>query len=99
MSTRVAIVGASGYGGQELLRLLASHPEFEVAAVTSQRLVGRAVADVHPHLAGFYDGLEFTSADALPANCDAVFLAVPHGQSLEEVFIHIARSSGKEDEK
>ncbi|MEE8104909.1 MAG: N-acetyl-gamma-glutamyl-phosphate reductase [Planctomycetota bacterium] len=79
MSTRVAIVGASGYGGQELLRLLASHAEFQVAAVTSQRLVGRAVADVHPHLAGFYDGLEFTSADALPANCDAVFLAVPHG--------------------
>ena len=79
MSTRVAIVGASGYGGQELLRLLASHPEFEVAAVMSQRLVGRAVADVHPHLAGFYDGLEFTSADALPPNCDAVFLAVPHG--------------------
>jgi len=79
MSTRVAIVGASGYGGQELLRLLAAHPEFEVAAVTSQRLVGRAVTDVHQNLAGFYDGLEFTSADALPADCDAVFLAVPHG--------------------
>jgi len=79
----VAIFGASGYGGQELLRLLAGHPRMQVAAATSDRLAGHRVADELPQLAGFYDDLRFQPVDApLPA-CDAAFLATPHGVAAE----------------
>jgi len=78
--TDVAIFGASGYGGQELLRLLATHPQLNAAAVTSASRAGQRVEDVFPHLAGFYPDLVFRSPDdALPDSCAAAFLAVPHG--------------------
>ena len=80
MSTPVAIYGATGYGGQELLRLLATHPEFTVAAALSRKQAGVAVEKVHPQLAGFYEGLEFSSPEApLPHAIEVALLAVPHG--------------------
>jgi len=80
--TRVAIFGASGYGGQELLRLLANHPDFMVVAATSDRLAGAPIEAMQPQLEGFYPGLEYTSpADDLPEGCEACFLAVPHGSA------------------
>lgn len=80
---RVGIIGGSGYTGSELLRLLAQHPEAEVAVVTSRALEGVAVADVHRHLKGFYD-LRFTNVDAktVAHQTDVVFLAVPHGAAM-----------------
>ncbi|MEM8884505.1 MAG: N-acetyl-gamma-glutamyl-phosphate reductase [Planctomycetota bacterium] len=84
MSIPVAIYGATGYGGQELLRLLAGHPEFVVAAALSRGQAGVAVERVHPQLAGFYPDLEFTSPEApLPHAIETVFLAVPHGTARE----------------
>jgi N-acetyl-gamma-glutamyl-phosphate reductase len=52
MGARVAVAGASGYAGGELLRLLARHPDLEIATVTAGTSAGRTVADLHPHLAG-----------------------------------------------
>jgi len=78
----VAILGAAGYGGQELLRLLAGHPRFRVVAATSDRWAGRRVGDALPPLTGFHDDLAFAPRDAaLPDSCEAVFLATPHGAS------------------
>ncbi|MHC4959993.1 MAG: N-acetyl-gamma-glutamyl-phosphate reductase [Planctomycetota bacterium] len=75
----VAVFGASGYGGQELLRYLAGHPEFRVAAATSDRLAGTPVEQAMPQLQGFVDGLVFTRPDAPLPDVAAAILAVPHG--------------------
>jgi N-acetyl-gamma-glutamyl-phosphate/LysW-gamma-L-alpha-aminoadipyl-6-phosphate reductase len=79
----VGIVGASGYTGGELLRLLLAHPGVEVIAITSERNVGRFAHQVHPHLRG-QTTLRFTSREALPT-CDMLFLAMPHGQAQEQI--------------
>jgi N-acetyl-gamma-glutamyl-phosphate reductase len=79
MGVSVAIAGASGYAGGELLRLLAGHPEFDVTVVTARGSVGSTVADVHPHLRTFADlGFVDTTVEALAA-AELVFLALPHG--------------------
>jgi N-acetyl-gamma-glutamyl-phosphate reductase len=81
MSFSVAVAGASGYAGGELLRLLASHPEFEVRTVTAHSNAGQPLLAVHPHLRS-YAGLELqpTTTEALNGH-DIVFLALPHGAS------------------
>ncbi len=84
MGARVAVAGASGYAGGELLRLLAGHPDFELAAVTAASSAGQTVAEVHPHLAGSaaLAGLVLGPAGSeAAAGCDLVFLALPAGQS------------------
>lgn len=83
MGARVAVAGASGYAGGELLRLLASHPDLTVATVSAHDNVARSVVDVHPHLSALSE-LRFvpTSADAF-ADADLVFLALPHGVGAE----------------
>ncbi|HEX5202354.1 MAG TPA: N-acetyl-gamma-glutamyl-phosphate reductase [Actinoplanes sp.] len=80
MGIRVAVAGASGYAGGELLRLLAGHPEFELVAATAHSQAGAHVAAVHPQLSGLDLTLSATSPAAL-ADADLVFLALPHGQS------------------
>ncbi|MHC0430296.1 N-acetyl-gamma-glutamyl-phosphate reductase [Streptomyces sp. O3] len=81
MSVRVAVAGASGYAGGEILRLLLSHPGVEIGALTAHSSAGRTLADVQPHLAALADRVLLeTSAEALGGH-DAVFLALPHGQS------------------
>ncbi len=80
---KVGIVGASGYVGGEVLRLLLSHPEVEVSAVTSRQYVGEYIHRIHPSLKGFTD-LTFSELDydKLSDQCDLVFTAVPHGTLL-----------------
>ena len=81
MSYRVAVAGASGYAGGELLRLLLGHPDVEIGALTANASAGTTLADHHPHLFPLADRrLLETTADAL-AGHDAVFLALPHGHS------------------
>ncbi|MGA4687689.1 N-acetyl-gamma-glutamyl-phosphate reductase [Micromonospora sp. AB353] len=81
MGIRVAVAGASGYAGGELLRLLAGHPEFELIAATAHSQAGQPVTAVHPHLAGL--DLVFAATEpATLADADLVFLALPHGQSV-----------------
>src|SRR4051794_2696537 len=80
MGIRVAVAGASGYAGGELLRLLAGHPEFELVAATAHSQAGTHVTAVHPQLTGLDLTLGVTDAAGL-ADADLVFLALPHGQS------------------
>ncbi len=86
----VAIVGASGYTGGELLRLLLGHPDVEVQQVTSERNVGRYVHFLHPNLRG-RTRLKFVSASELQP-CDLLFLCLPHGeaQARIETFARLA---------
>jgi N-acetyl-gamma-glutamyl-phosphate reductase len=80
MGVRVAVAGASGYAGGELLRLIAGHPEFEIVAATAHTNAGAPVASVHQHLVGL--DLIFTETDPeVLATADLVFLALPHGES------------------
>ena len=74
---RVAVVGAAGYTGGELLRLLVAHRGVEVVAATSERLAGRYVHHTHPVLRG-RSSLRFTARGAVP-ECDVLFAALPHG--------------------
>src|SRR5215813_32260 len=83
---KVAVAGASGYMGAELLRLLSVHPGLRVSAVTSERLSGERLDGVFPHLRGLSD-LSFQELDAgrLAEVADVVFLALPHMESQRAV--------------
>ncbi|NJP48914.1 N-acetyl-gamma-glutamyl-phosphate reductase [Streptomyces sp. SBST2-5] len=81
MAVRAAVAGASGYAGGELLRLLLSHPEVEIGALTGNSNAGQRLGTLQPHLLPLADRvLEVTTAEALSGH-DVVFLALPHGQS------------------
>lgn len=82
---KIGIVGASGYTGVELSRLLISHPEAEIVFLTSETYQGQLISEVFPSLAGFSNtklsSLEFVSGD----DCDIIFLALPHTSSMNKV--------------
>jgi N-acetyl-gamma-glutamyl-phosphate reductase len=81
MGITVAVAGASGYAGGELLRILAGHPDFEVGPITGHANVDEPLGAVQPHLASLADRMLLpTSAEALDG-ADLVFLALPHGRS------------------
>jgi len=81
---RVCIYGGSGYTGQELTRLLLSHPGAKVVSITSRRFAGVPVADVYPALAGQTELVYANeSPELLAKGADLVFLALPHGASME----------------
>ncbi|MBI3417425.1 MAG: N-acetyl-gamma-glutamyl-phosphate reductase [Verrucomicrobia bacterium] len=84
---KVAILGASGYSGEELVRLLLNHPHVELAAVTSRQNAGLSVAQVFPKFASHPKSklLRFTdpNAELLAKQADIVFLALPHGVAAE----------------
>ncbi|MFJ7274525.1 N-acetyl-gamma-glutamyl-phosphate reductase [Kitasatospora sp. NPDC098663] len=81
MALRVAVAGASGYAGGEVLRLLLSHPEVEIGALTGGSNAGTRLGALQPHLIPLADRvLEPTTPEVL-AGHDVVFLALPHGQS------------------
>lgn len=82
-SITVSIVGASGYTGGELLRLLLPHPGVTVKQVTSRAQVRQFVRTVHPHLRGFSD-LRFVDPDDLEP-CDLLFLCMPHGRAAADI--------------
>lgn len=81
MGARIGIAGASGYAGGELLRLVAAHPDLDVAAVTAQSSVGRPVGEVHPNLRSVADLVFAETSAAALSGADLVFLALPHGGS------------------
>ncbi len=87
MSARVpvAIIGASGYTGAELARLLALHPDVEIAQVMARRAAGQRLGDVFPHLAGAGGRLDLPieafDADAVAARSKVAFACLPHGEA------------------
>ena len=80
----VGIVGGTGYTGVELLRLLASHPNVEVSAITSRKEAGTKVADMFPSLRGVYDLAFVGPAEARLGSCNVVFFATPHGVAMAQ---------------
>ncbi len=80
---RAAIVGASGYAGGELLRLLLGHPGVEVVQATSESHFGKYVHALHPNLRG-RTSLTFSRAGDV-APCDVLFLALPHGEAMQRI--------------
>ncbi len=83
MAYRAGIVGASGYTGAELLRLLAGHPGVDVAVATADTQAGGMVSDLYPSLAAAYPALELTTFDLSAVDgLDVVFLGLPHQASM-----------------
>lgn len=89
----VAILGASGYVGGELIRFIDSHPHFEVVFLGASRHVGQTLRAVHPQLAGAERVLEAFDVDSV-AGSDLVFMALPHGASGEPA-MQLAGSTSK----
>src|SRR5256885_11875704 len=85
--TKVAVVGASGYAGEELVRLLLAHPEVDLVAATSRSVAGKSLAQVLPRFAHLKTAttLKFSDPDPKQIARDAglVFLALPHGLAAE----------------
>src|ERR1700722_7056419 len=84
MGIRVAVAGASGYAGGELLRLLAGHPDLEIAAVSAGSSAGKPVTSIHPNLTGHpaFDGKNYQPTDAATlGDAELIFMGLPHGES------------------
>lgn len=78
---RVGVVGASGYAGGELLRLLADHPLFQTTFIGAHSNAGESITSLHPHLP-MYSGQNFAAVELDDLNkCDLIFIALPHGES------------------
>ena len=80
--TKTVILGASGYVGGELLRLVAAHPQLDAGPLVAASSAGKAVAALHPHLALAYPDASFEAWDpALLDVAELIFAALPHGES------------------
>ena len=82
--TKVGIIGGTGYAGGELARILCTHPDVEISAMTSRQNAGAKVSDVHPYLRGYVD-ISFTERISDTDDLDLVFVATPHGVAMKEV--------------
>lgn len=84
MRIRVSVVGASGYGGGELTRLLLGHPEMELVHLTAESRQGEAMSGLYPNLRGFTTAVtETANAAQIAGDSDVVFLALPNGRAME----------------
>lgn len=82
---KIAIVGASGFTGSELARLLSRHPQIEITAITSESHTGKLFSDLHPQFYGILD-IPLVAADSVPDHeVDVIFLALPHKVSMKYV--------------
>ncbi len=88
---RVAVVGATGYSGAELVRLLARHPNVRLEVVTSEQAAGRSLGEVHRTLAFTGLNLEPVDAEAIAQRVDFAFTALPHGASTAVVATLVER--------
>lgn len=82
---KVSIIGATGYTGEELLRILSGHPEVEIIHITSESNTGTAINQIYPHLTKLYDNVldSMKDLDSIAAHSDVVFIALPHGHAME----------------
>jgi len=86
MKTKVAVIGASGYTGGELIRLLLFHDDVEVIKATSRTNQGKKISDVHQNFQG-YTELQFTNepVEDIASDVDLIFFALPHSKSMDKV--------------
>ncbi|HKX18993.1 MAG TPA: N-acetyl-gamma-glutamyl-phosphate reductase [bacterium] len=83
MAVRVGVIGASGYGGAEAVRLLATHPQARIVHVTAETQKGRRLSDLYPNLRGFVDLVtEEAAPAALAADTDVVIVSLPSGKAM-----------------
>lgn len=83
MTVRVSVIGASGYGGGELVRLLLGHPDVELLHLTAESRAGEAMADLYPNLRGFTSAItEEADVQQIAEDSDVVFLALPNGRAM-----------------
>jgi len=99
-SIQAVVIGASGYVGGELLRLLVNHPNFELAAAVSDSRAGEAIADTFAHLSQAFGNTTFVARDqwskTIPDGSQvALFSAAPHGASAETIAAALATASSK----
>ena len=82
---RASVIGATGYAGVELLRLLFSHPEAEIAHITSESSTGEAIASMYPHLTNRIEKnlTSMKDIEGIAADSDVVFIALPHGHAMK----------------
>ena len=82
---KISVLGATGYAGAELLRILYNHPQAEIVHITSESHTGEMLSDLYPHLRGIYDmKLEsMKNIDAIGADSDFIFIGLPHGHAME----------------
>jgi len=80
---KASVIGATGYAGVELIRLLVLHPNVELTCLTSKTYSGQKIQDIYPHLRGFIDHeLQEQNTDEIAEMSDLVFLALPHGHAV-----------------
>ena len=101
MTIKAVVLGASGYVGGELLRLIAGHPEFELAAAVSDGSAGKAVSDTFGHLSQTCAGIRFLARADWHEPLDegdkvALFCAAPHGEAAKSIADVLATAAGKE---
>ena len=82
---KVSIIGATGYAGAELLRILHNHPEAEVVHITSESHAGEAISDIYPHLKGIYEQklMSMKDIEIIGQDSDFVFIGLPHGHAMK----------------
>ena len=82
---KASVIGATGYAGVELLRLLDGHPEAEIAVITSESSTGEAIASMYPHLSGRIEKnlQSMQELDTIAAASDVIFIALPHGHAMK----------------
>ncbi|MEM4188527.1 MAG: hypothetical protein QXN56_05160, partial [Candidatus Hadarchaeum sp.] len=86
MTVNVAIIGASGYTGAELFRLLACHPKIKLIGAYGMKNAGKKVSEIHPHLHGIVDlKIEEPDCEKIVKKADVVFTATPHGVAMKLV--------------
>ena len=90
MTLRASIIGATGYTGGELLRILLTHPDVDVAQATSRSLAGQPIHRVHPNLRGI-SPLAFVQPDALEPS-DVLFLCMPHARAADQIHQYLERA-------
>ena len=84
---KVSIIGASGYAGEELIRLLHGHPHAEIVHLTSERHTGEKISKLYPHLTHIYDNMLDSMEDVhrMAEDSDVLFIALPHGHAMKLV--------------
>ena len=84
---KVSIIGASGYAGEELIRLLHGHPHAEIVHLTSERHTGEKISKLYPHLTHIYDNILDSMEDVhrMAVDSDVLFIALPHGHAMKLV--------------
>ncbi len=82
---KIGVIGATGYTGSEIVRILSQHPGVEIALITSESRAGEKFSDVHPFFQGIVDDLLYTADKVDDTELDLVFLALPHGVSMDYV--------------